>query len=424
MEEQELVSDFKEALRQKQFVVYFQPQVDYVNGTIIGAEALVRWQHPVKGLLSPAIFIPLFESNGLVSELDEYVWDRTCYYLHKWFVETQREQSIAVAVNISRVDIYKQNLCEILQGLVAKYQLPPGVLKLEITESAYMENAQQLTITVNKLRAAGFKVGIDDFGTGYSSLNTLKDIYVDALKLDMRFLEHNENDERGGNIVSSIIRMAHWLKMPVIAEGVETKEQADYLKSLNCFYMQGYYFDKPMSADAFEKLLQTSELGQFTRYRGVNLDSVAAFWDPSAQTALLFNSFIGGAAILEYSNGKPEILRANDNYYSELRTTRAAYVDSGHAIFDRLDAENSKLFLRTIDEAVCKGTDEASACVLHHPSLVDGTMLWTKVQLRLLAQNGEDYLLYMAITDLSEQKQMQEELEQSKVALQDALKKS
>ncbi len=422
LEEQALSEEMAFALANGEFEIYLQPQINYEDGSLIGAEALVRWNHPTRGVLMPSVFIPLFERNGFIAALDAYVWESCCRNLRRWLDEAERYVPISVSVNISRINIYDPKLCQTLKALVEKYALPPSMLKLEITESAYMQTPQQLISVVKELRGAGFTIEMDDFGAGYSSLNTLKDVPVDILKLDVKFLSNGEDDARGGSILSSVIRMAHWLKIPVIAEGVETRTQADYLKSLNCFYMQGYYFDRPMPLDAFEKLLLRSNVGGTDRYLGVDLDGIAAFWDPSAQTALLFNSLVGGAAIMEYRDGSAEILRANDMFYAQLDTTRADYMDKQRHTLERFAGRHRAAFAAMLDDAIRTGGEAQceAQCLPHQPG---GAACWLSLRVKLLARNGEACLFYMAVENITERKRMEEELRVSQEAMRLAISK-
>lgn len=260
MEEQKFVSEMEGALKNGQFQIYLQPQFNHVHGLMVGAEVLVRWFHPEDGCVSPGKFIPVFERNGLVTKLDEYVWEQTCALIRDW--EDRGVPSVPLSVNISRVDIYNPNLTETFRKLIEKYRLKPSQLRLEITETAYMENSEQLIEVVKKFQKMGFCVEMDDFGSGYSSLNTLKDVPVDILKLDMKFLEERKMHEKRGRIIlDSVVHMAHWLELPVIAEGVETEFQADYLKNIGCELIQGYFYARPMPVTEFEELLLQSRLG-------------------------------------------------------------------------------------------------------------------------------------------------------------------
>ena len=255
--EQELVNDMETALKQNQFKVYFQPLINYNNNTIIGAEALVRWQHPKKGLIMPSDFITVFEKNGFIARMDEYVWEQVCIILSGW--KDAGLSTLPISINISRHEIYSLDLGNHLTSLIEKYNLQPSMLRLEITESSYMQDPTQLISFVTDIKKRGFSVEMDDFGSGYSSLNTLKEVHVDTLKLDMKFIEAGQDDTRAEKILNSIVRMADWLDCSVIAEGVETKEQADYLRSLGCVHMQGFYFSRPMPSDEYEILLKNSK---------------------------------------------------------------------------------------------------------------------------------------------------------------------
>lgn len=256
-EEQQMLAEVENAVRQGQFEVWLQPQYDYSSGRIIGAEALARWNHPELGMITPGAFIPVLERSRQVGMLDEYVWDKACQYINRW---SKKGFNIPVSVNVSRVDIQNSGMCETLINLVKKYDIPPEYLRLEITESAYMNEPHELAAAVAELRAAGFIIEMDDFGSGYSSLNALKDLDIDVLKLDMKLVsEIGDGNEKNDNILRNVVHMANALNMSVIAEGVETEVQAGYLKSINCNYMQGYYFSKPIKAEDIEKLFEESK---------------------------------------------------------------------------------------------------------------------------------------------------------------------
>ncbi len=254
-EQQELLSDIQTAIDDEQFEIWFQPQLDFAKGKIIGAEALIRWNHPTKGMISPAVFIPLLEKSDCIGRVDRFVVEKVCAYINKWR-GAFGGNSIPISVNLSRMDIYRTDLCERLVGILEEYNVPTDAVHLEITESAYMDNAGMFLNTLSGLRKAGFKVEMDDFGSGYSSLNSLKDIDIDKLKLDMKFLSDTDNNRRGKIIISAVISMAEELGLPVIAEGVETKEQAEMLSDFGCNQMQGYYFSRPVPAEEYEKLLR------------------------------------------------------------------------------------------------------------------------------------------------------------------------
>lgn len=251
--EQKLKEEMLLAIEKKQFCIYLQPQYDYSDGSIIGAEALVRWIHPEEGIISPAEFIPLFERDGLITNLDLCVWEQVCETLSRW--KQQGYKKIPISVNISTKDFYYIDLYQTFQELLLKYDLSSDVLRLEITESAFVMNANEQLKKINQLQNAGFLIEMDDFGSGYSSLNTLKDIPVDIIKMDMVFLEKTENQSRSRKIMKMVSDLARSLNVSMIAEGVETKEQAEFLNQIGCNLIQGYYFAKPMPVEQFEECL-------------------------------------------------------------------------------------------------------------------------------------------------------------------------
>lgn len=253
LKEQKIINAMEMAIQNKEFTLYLQPKYDIEKGTIIGAEALVRWISQENGFISPGDFIPVFENNGFVYEVDKFIWEESCRYLRKWLDEGREVHPISV--NVSRIDLYDPKLVKHLVDLREKYQLPSQYLELEITESAYTEDPEQIITITRQLREAGFVILMDDFGTGYSSLNMLKDIQIDVLKLDMGFLKSSDYSAKGGNILTAILKMAESLKMQTIAEGVETKEQVEFLKGIGCKYVQGFYYSKPLPVDEFEKLI-------------------------------------------------------------------------------------------------------------------------------------------------------------------------
>lgn len=257
LNEQKLVNDMENALKEHQFVVYYQPIVDVETQKTISAEALVRWQHPENGMISPGLFIPLFEKNGFIAKLDMYVCEEVCR--HQASQIAAGNKIVPVSVNLSRINFYNPNLCVEIEELVDKYGISPEVIKLEITESAYKDNPQDLLKAINAFQQRGFMVLMDDFGSGYSSLNMLKDFKVDILKIDMKFMDNLETSERAGNILFTIIQLAKSLNMETVAEGVETKNQFEMLAEMGCGCIQGYYFSKPVPEAEFVERLKLEQ---------------------------------------------------------------------------------------------------------------------------------------------------------------------
>lgn len=249
LHEQEIVNCMEDAVKEKQFKVYFQPKYELDSEMVAGAEALVRWQHPEKGFMSPAEFIPLFEKNGFITELDKFVWDTACGYIENWIKKGYHV--VPISVNVSRADIYNPDFIEIMLGIVNRHGIAPEYIHLEITETAYTDNPAQIIDVVKKLKDIGFVIEMDDFGSGYSSLNMLNELPVDILKLDMGFVQGGI-DENSSSILSFIIGLAKWMDYAVVAEGIETEEQIQILKDMDCNFVQGYYYAKPMPPDEFE----------------------------------------------------------------------------------------------------------------------------------------------------------------------------
>lgn len=254
LRQQTILDSMESALTEEQFFVCLQPKYCIQNRTLAGAEALVRWKHPKWGIQSPAEFIPIFEQNGFITKLDQFVWDKTCSILRQW--KDKGYPFLPVSVNVSRADIYNTDIIDILMNTIQKYRIEPKYLHLEITESAYTENPGQIIETVNYLRKKGFVIEMDDFGSGYSSLNMLNQMPIDILKLDMKFIQSETAKSLEDGILRFIMELARWMHLSVVAEGVETKEQLERLIEVGCDYVQGYYFAKPMLCTEFEKLIK------------------------------------------------------------------------------------------------------------------------------------------------------------------------
>ncbi len=256
MYSEQLVADFDIAIKEQQFCVYYQPKFEIQSAvpTLVSAEALVRWQHPSLGLVSPGVFVPLFEENGLIQQLDVYVWGQTAAQIRAW--KDRFDYVTPVSINVSRIDMYDPHLTDILLGILAQNGLSTSDLLLEITESAYTRDSKQIIDTVSNLRKLGFKVEMDDFGTGYSSLNMISELPIDALKLDMQFIRGAFATGGDTKMLEIIIDIADYLSVPTVAEGVETEEQMEALRKMGCDLVQGYYFSRPVPATEFERFLE------------------------------------------------------------------------------------------------------------------------------------------------------------------------
>ena len=253
---EQLLDGFETALREKQFEVVYQPKFNIrpQEPVLTSAEVLVRWRHPLLGSVSPAVFIPLFEQNGLIRQLDDYIWREAASRMKDW--KSRNVDLVPVSVNVSRIDLYDPFFVERMQEIMETSGLSPAEFYLEVTESAYTENSDQIIQTVTRLREKGFRIEMDDFGSGYSSLNMISTLPIDALKLDMEFIRNAFRERKDTRLLEVVIQLAESLEVPTIAEGVETAEQMLTLKTMGCDIVQGYYFSRPLSAAEFETFMK------------------------------------------------------------------------------------------------------------------------------------------------------------------------
>lgn len=253
--ETDITLEMRDALEKGEFVLYLQPQYNHRTGKMVGAETLSRWIKKDGSIVSPALFIPIFEKNGFIKEYDKYVWESAFKIVKDW--EDKNLPIVPISINVSRISLENDEIIETIKELDNKYKVDKAHLYFEITESAYMENQEDITKRILGLKEIGYRIAMDDFGSGYSSLNSLKDIPIDILKLDMGFLRGGTNVEKGNEIIAHMVDMAKAISLKMVAEGVETKEQADFLTDRGCDVIQGYYYARPMPIEDFEKKVVT-----------------------------------------------------------------------------------------------------------------------------------------------------------------------
>ena len=254
LKEQQILECMEQALSEEQFQVYYQPKHNAQTEELIGAEALVRWIHPTYGFMSPGDFIPLFEKNGFISKLDHYVWEKVCEDLTNW--KRLGLPVVPVSVNASRRDLLQPDFLKLVREPAERFGVDTKLVHMEITESVYMEDAELLAPIVREVQKLGIRIELDDFGAGFSSLGILSKLPIDVIKLDISFVRSLEQQEV---VVESMIRMAHRLGFDVIAEGVETDDQLELLRKMNCDCIQGYYYSKPLPESGFEEYLKSYE---------------------------------------------------------------------------------------------------------------------------------------------------------------------
>lgn len=296
------------AFDNNEFCFYLQPQCNAATGAIVGAEALVRWNHPKYGVVSPGRFVPMLEQAGQISRLDVFVWRSVVRMLARW--EREGRNLVPISVNVSMVDIDQMDVADTLTGLLNEYDVDARLLQTEITESAVARNLSKVESTIRKLHADNIAVLMDDFGSAYSSLNMLKDINVDVIKLDMKFIDLNEdNASKGLKIVESVVNMARKLRLLVIAEGAQTKQQVDQLLSVGCRYIQGYYFHEPLPVGRMEKLL--AERPDDRHFWDMSNDFMHGSYVPVNGRTMLETSALAASTFEILANGMAELSRLN-----------------------------------------------------------------------------------------------------------------
>ena len=396
--EQEITNEMSSALATGQFQIYLQPKYHIASNRPVGAEALVRWFHPQKGLIPPGDFVPVFERNGFIPKLDYYVWEEVCRLLRKWADEGR--ELYPISVNISRVDLYNPRLAEMVIELTEKYDLPSELLNLELTESAYTDNPVAMSETMAKLQSKGFTIMMDDFGSGYSSLNILKDISVDVLKIDMRFLSKTKIPGRGENIIASVVRMAKWLHIPVIAEGVETKDQVEFLRSIGCEYVQGFYFAKPMPVEAYADLVEKN--GGLSQPVGASFEfSGSQMCISDNRLEELFADMLQPVAIYEFENDKVEAVRVNTPFFELLGYDDGSI--TGGTPLDLIDPKYHDSIIDTF-RRVAETHEEEECEYLRRTS--DGKSKWLRIRLKYISKIGARCILVGVLTDITIQREL------------------
>ena len=411
--EREVVAGIESALREDRIELFLQPKCNIRTGKIVGAEALARWRHPERGIVAPGEFIPLIERNGLVRSLDLRVWEMTAAWIRGLIDEGV--QPVPVSVNVSRADIYLVDVAAELHALVERYGIEPSLIEVEITESAYSERPDRIVAAFDELAERGFTVLMDDFGSGYSSLNMLKDINVDVLKIDMRFLDRD--DRRSKDIMESVIRMARWLDLPVIAEGVETREQVNFLLDVGCSYAQGYYYARPMEAAAFEALLTDGSKVQHEQCalqdaRRPILDFRDLLHENTISDRML-SSIIGSVALYSYADGDLRLIRGNEAYRRLIATLGEGVngAEEGGSLLPFVHDEDRDALVAAAEETVRSCPDDGVEVVVRR--MGTNGCHWHKMRLFHLNTTNGSATVYGSVTDVTERMEYMEALRKS-----------
>lgn len=382
--EQQMVAEIDSAMESKQFVVYYQPIYSAFTSEPVSAEALIRWKHPEKGFIMPGEFIPLFEKNGLITKLDYYVWEEVCSFIRRELDLGHRV--LPISVNVSRMNLLVSDLPEKVMSLIRKYRLTTQHISLEITESAYTNNGVSLLEITGRFQKYGFKIYMDDFGSGYSSLNMLKDTPVDTLKIDRGMINEIDESERAGSILNCVIRMSKWLEMDVVAEGVEKKKQVDYLRSVGCNKIQGFYFSKPLPEEEYVKLINKNVNTTPDMNNSCDDEDYDIAFDITECGRLIATDFFGPAMIVEITQDNLEIIAVNNDYYSLTGSTSATVLrDTKNGMAWIYPEDRQKIL--DLCKKIQKNGEIGKLLVRHYRQ--DGTLLYLECNYKYMGHKGE-----------------------------------
>ncbi|MCB9498703.1 MAG: EAL domain-containing protein [Bacillales bacterium] len=390
----------------KKFEVWFQPIFNYASKRLVGAECLSRSRDDNGNLIYPAGFIPQFEESGEITDLDMYVFEYSCSVLRQWIDKYQDLKGFSLSINLSRLDFNKPDFLNILEETVKKYSIPRDMINFEITETAFVKESSHMIRNVEEMHNVGYQIEMDDFGSGYSSMNALGSLPIDILKFDAKFLSQSAETSKGGKILFSIIRMSKWLNMQMIAEGVETKEQADYLKSIGCNLMQGYYFSRPLLASDFEEqFISRYRLSSFSQGLETSFTELSAFWNSSSDITMLFDLYLGGTAIIELSSGNISALRTNDRFLEISNFTREEFETWSTHLQDIYQGEEKEKLYSLLKRASESKKEES--CDLLSLSLNSHREVYTMTKAIIISSTEGSELFFVTIEDITKRKELE-----------------
>ena len=397
--EYRILTEFMTALKNDEITFYLQPQCHAKSGKIVGCEALARWIKKDGTFVSPVTFIPVLEKYNFVTDLDQYLWEKICISLKDWL--DKGHIAVPVSINVSRIDIYNFDIANYIHDLADKYDIPHHLIKVEITESAYAENASIIEDIVVRLRKDGFSVLMDDFGRGYSSLNMLSSIKLDAIKLDSDFLHLEGADyERGIRVIESVVNMAKVMALPIIVEGVETKQQCDFLMELGCRYMQGFYFYKPMPVDDFRAIVAKEGI---VDERGFAVKAneqfrIREFLDKNIYSDSMLNNILGAVAFYSWNGEHIDIVRFNQQFYQTVDVPD--FVDRLENIETFVPEEDRPALFNALKEAMENRLLGSTTHVRFHRS--DGGLMSFTMRFYHLGKKEGRELFYGVVSNDSE----------------------
>ena len=409
VEEFRLLADFQDSLKRGNITFHVQPQVNVDSGMIVGGESLARWQRQDGSYISPTVFVPILEKYGVITDLDAFVWEQVCIWLRHMI--DSGIQPVPVSVNVSRINIFSLDVPGNLSELCAKYRLEHSLLEVEITESAYIEDDNRIKTAIAELREKGFRVLMDDFGSGYSSLNMLRNINVDIIKLDAQFLRFSISDEQKGiNILESIISMTKSLSTPMIVEGVETPALVRYLKDMGCKYMQGFHYYRPMPPEQFEALISIP--GNVDR-RGIVLQRnkqlhVREFLEDSVYSDAMLNNILGPVVFYSRNRDNVDIVRFNAQFIHLIGLDSATMEVRRYHIQNYIVKEDRLNFLAMLDNAKKDRINGAKGLFrIYKP---DESIFWMQLLVYYLRDEGGQDIFYGSVMDMTEVMNLREQL--------------
>lgn len=394
--EQQLIDDMRSALVHHEFEVYYQPIIDIYTDRIVTIEGVTRWNNREGEIIFPSEFIPVFEKNGFIYELDRYVLEAACKEIAERLAENK--VVVPVSINLSRVDFFKSNLHTELTSIVDRHQIPHQYIRFEVTESAYANNEIQMIEIVKELKKEGFTILMDDFGSGYSTFNILKDIPVDILKMDLRFLSDIDSNPKATGIITAIIRMAKWLNMRVIAEGVETAEQKEFLRRAGCDKYQGLLYSKPVPRKELDKLLTKDTVITYDEYQEkMELINFDYYWDGLKDINAIFEGLIGGMGLYEIRDDKIAVIRANNGYREVMGQEKASMLVNNNIPVERFDPENVGTILKA-----CRKVEHTNQIEILHITRgnFEGRTIHVEIRIRHLHTKGDRASFYFSIREV------------------------
>ena len=408
-QEYQILSDFQRALEKHEIFFCLQPQCRVSTGCVVGAESLARWRTSTGRMISPTRFVPVLEKYGMITNLDMFIWEEVCAWLRRWI--DGGHTAVPISVNVSQIDIFTIDVPDFFNAMLEKYGLPASLIKVEITESAYVDDTAKVRETVRRLRDRGFLVLMDDFGSGYSSLNMLRSLNVDIIKLDAQFLHISQSESRKGiGILESIVNMTKTMTIPVIVEGVETQEQINFLSDLGCRYMQGYYFYRPMPVEEVENLIRDPknvDLRGF-EFKANEQFHTREFLDENAVSDVMLNNILGPVAIYRLNGEVVDIIRYNQQFYQMVGIEASQLEERRTNITQYFYADDKESFLGLLRQAEIDRLNGARGMVrVYKPN---GSLRWISLQLYFMEENGQGVHFYGASQDVTEMQYVNQEL--------------